>query len=157
MRAIVRNTARCAALFCIAAAFACADAHDDVMDVVASMAGALTEVSGDAAGTVRGNVSKFMAAVSKDMPDYDTLKNNVTALVDEGEISSSVLPLTEDGDTQSYKIDLDWLLEVRSLEQDGPLVRRREVVHCELRKEKKHWKIIALKPLDFFAPAKLGQ
>jgi hypothetical protein len=157
MRAIVRNTARCAALFCIAAAFACADAHDDVMDVVASMAGALTEVTGDAAGTVRGNVSKFMAAVSKDMPDYDTLKNNVTALVDEGEISSSVLPLTEDGDTQTYKIDLDWLLEVRSLEQDGPLVRRREVVHCELRKEKKHWKIIALKPLDFFAPAKLGQ
>ena len=157
MRAIERNTARCAALFCMAAAFACADAHDDVMDVVASMAGALTEVSGDAAGTVRGNVSKFMAAVSKDMPDYDTLKNNVTALVDEGEISSSVLPLTEDGDTQTYKIDLDWLLEVRSLEQDGPLVRRREVVHCELRKEKKHWKIIALKPLDFFAPAKLGQ
>jgi hypothetical protein len=157
MRAIVRNSARCAALFCIAAAFACADAHDDVMDVVASMAGALTEVSGDAAGTVRGNVSKFMAAVSKDMPDYDTLKNNVTALVDEGEISSSVVPLTEDGDTQAYKIDLDWLLEVRSLEQDGPLVRRREVVHCELRKEKKHWKIIALKPLDFFAPAKLGQ
>ena len=157
MRAIVRNTARCTALFCIAAAFACADAHDDVMDVVASMAGALTEVSGDAAGTVRGNVSKFMAAVSKDMPDYDTLKNNVTALVDEGEISSSVLPLTEDGDTQTYKIDLDWLLEVRSLEQDGPLVRRREVVHCELRKEKKHWKIIALKPLDFFASAKLGQ
>ena len=157
MRAIVRNTARCTALFCIAAAFACADAHDDVMDVVASMAGALTEVSGDAAGTVRGNVSKFMAAVSKGMPDYDTLKNNVTALVDEGEISSSVVPLTEDGDTQTYKIDLDWLLEVRSLEQDGPLVRRREVVHCELRKEKKHWKIIALKPLDFFAPAKLGQ
>jgi hypothetical protein len=157
MRAIVRNTARCTALLGIAAAFACADAHDDVMDVVASMAGALTEVSGDAAGTVRGNVSKFMAAVSKDMPDYDTLKNNVTALVDEGEISSSVLPLTEEGDTQTYKIDLDWLLEVRSLEQDGPLVRRREVVHCELRKEKKHWKIIALKPLDFFAPAKLGQ
>ena len=157
MRAIVRNTARCTALFCIAAAFACADAHDDVMDVVASMAGALTEVSGDAAGTVRGNVSKFMAAVSKDMPDYDTLKNNVTALVDEGEISSSVLPLTEDGDTQTYKIDLDWLLEVRSLEQDGPLVRRREVVHCELVKEKNHWKVVGLKPIDFFAPPKLAQ
>ena len=153
----MRAIAHSAVLVCMAAAFAHADAHDDVMDVVASMAGALTEVSGDAAGTVRGNVSKFMAAVSKDMPDYDTLKNNVTALVDEGEISSSVLPLTEDGDTQTYKIDLDWLLEVRSLEQDGPLVRRREVVHCELRKEKKHWKIIALKPLDFFAPAKLGQ
>jgi hypothetical protein len=157
MRAIVRSTARGAALLCIAAAFAHADAHDDVMDVVASMAGALTEVNGEGPNQVRGNVSKFMAAVSKDMPDYDTLKTNVTALVDEGEISSSIQPLTEEGDTQTYKIDLDWLLEVRSLEQDGPLVRRREVVHCELRKEKKHWKIVALKPLDFFAPAKLGQ
>ena len=156
-RSSARNTVRGIALLCIAAVFACADAHDDVMDVVASMAGALTEVSGDGAGTVRGNVSKFMAAVSKDIPDYDTLKTNVAALVNEGEISSSVQPLTEDGDTQTYKIDLDWLLEVRSLEQDGPLVRRREVVHCELRKEKKHWKIVALKPLDFFAPAKLGQ
>jgi hypothetical protein len=67
------------------------------------------------------------------------------------------VPLSDDGDDTSYKIDLDWLLEVRSLEQDGPLVRRRQVVHCELRKEKKHWKIIALKPLDFFAPAQLGQ
>ena len=47
--------------------------------------------------------------------------------------------------------------EIRSLEQDGPLVRRREVVHCELRKEKKHWKIVALKPIDFFAPANLGK
>jgi hypothetical protein len=161
MRAIAlstaRNTARSVALLCVGAAFACADAHDDVIEVVSSMAGALTEVSGNGAGVVRGNVSKFMAAVSKDMPDYDTLKSNVTALVNEGEISSSILPLAEDGDDQMYKIDLDWLLEVRSLEQDGPLVRRREVVHCELRKEKKHWKVVVLKPLDFFAPAKLGQ
>jgi hypothetical protein len=153
MRAIVRS----AALVCIATAFACADAHDDVVEVVTSMAGALTEVSGDGAGEARGNVSKFMAAFSKDMPDYDTLKNNVTALVNEGEVSSSIQPLNEDGDDKTYKIDLDWLLQVRSLEQDGPIMRRREVVHCELRQEKKHWKIVALTPLDFFAPAKLGQ
>ena len=44
MRAIVRNTARSMALCRIAAAFACADAHDDVIEVVTSMAGALSEV-----------------------------------------------------------------------------------------------------------------
>jgi hypothetical protein len=155
MRVIVRS----AVLVCVTAAFACADAHDDVMDVFTSMAGALTEVSGDSTGAVfgRGNVSKFMDAFSKDMPDYDTVKNNVKALVNQGEVSSSVRPLTEDGDEQMYKIDLDWLLEIRSVEQDGPLVRRREVVHCELRKEKKHWKIVALKPLDFFAPMNSGK
>jgi hypothetical protein len=144
-------------LLCMAAAFACADAHDDVMDVVASMAAALTEVSGNGVATEHGNVAKFMDAISKDLPEFDTLQKDVTALVNEGEISSSIQPLNEDGNDQTYSIDLDWLLQVRSLAQDGPLKRRREVVHCELRKEKKHWKIVALKPLDFFEPAKLGQ
>ena len=142
---------------CMLAALACADAHDDVMDVVTSMAAALTEVSGTGVGSGHGNVPKFMAGVSKDMPDYDTLKNNVTGLVNSAEVSSTIQPLKEDGGDQIYKIDLDWLLEVRSLEQDGPIVRRREVVHCELRKEKKHWKVVALKPLDFFAPPDLGK
>lgn len=141
----------------IVAAFACADAHDDVIEVVTSMADALTYVSGDGVATVRGNLSEFMAAFSKDMPEYDTLKTNVKALMDEGEISSSIQPLEENDEGATYKIDLDWLLQVRSLEQDGPMLRRREVVHCELRKEKKHWKIIALKPIEFFAPGDLGK
>jgi len=154
MRAIVRS----AVLAFVVAALACADAHDGVMEVLTSMAGALTESSGaDGQVVAGGNVPKFMDAFSKDMPDYDTLKGNVTALVNNAEVSSSILPLTENEQGSTYKIDLDWLLEVRSLEQDGPLVRRREVVHCELRKEKKHWKIVALKPLEFFAPPDLGK
>jgi hypothetical protein len=157
MRAIARNTVRAGTLLCLAAVLASADAHDDVMSVVASMAAALTEV--DAAGTsvVRGNVPEFMAAFSKDMPDYEKLKSNVTALVSEGEISSTVEPLSEEPGDLTYKIDLDWFLQVTSLAPDGPLVRRREVVHCEFRKEKKHWKIVALKPLDFFAPVTFGR
>jgi hypothetical protein len=143
MRAIVRS----AVLICIAAVFASADAHDDVVEVVTSMASALTDV----------NVSKFMTAFSKDMPGYGTLENNVTALVKQGEVSSSIQTVSEAGDDQTRSVDLDWVLEVRSLEQDGPLVRRREVIHCELRKEKKHWKIVSLKPLDFFASAQLGK
>jgi hypothetical protein len=157
MPVIVPSLLRSAVLLGVAAAFACADAHDDVLGVVTSMAGALTEVSGTGDAVKGGNVPKFMDAFSKSLPDYDTLKNNVTALVNNAEVSSSIAPLNEDGDDQARMIDLDWLLEVRSLEQDGPLVRRREVVHCELRKEKKHWKIVALKPLDFFAPVKFGQ
>jgi hypothetical protein len=143
MRAIVRS----AGLICIVAVFACADPHDDVAEVVTSMAAALTDV----------NVSKFMAAFSKDMPGYGTLENNVTALVKQGDVSSSIQTVTEDGDDQARSIDLDWVLEVRSLEQDGPLVRRREVIHCELHKEKKHWKVVSIKPLDFFAAAQLGK
>jgi hypothetical protein len=147
--------ARSAALLFMAAVLASADAHDDVMQVLSKMAAALTGESG-VEGARSGNVPEFMSAISKSMPDYDTLKENVTALVRDSEVSSSLTPLTENQQGDTYTIDLDWLLEIRSLEQDGPLVRRREIVHCELRKEKKHWKILALKPINFFAAANLG-
>ena len=153
MRAIVRS----AVLVSIASAFACADAHDDVIEVITSMAGSLTEVNGIGDSVVRGNVSRFMSAFSKDMPGYGTLEMNVTALVRQAEVSSSIQTVSEDGDDQARSIDLDWVLEVRSLQEDGPIVRRREVIHCEFRKQKKHWKIVSLKPIDFFAPPKLGQ
>ena len=111
------------------------------------MTAALTEV----------NVAEFMDAFDKNMPGYDDLQNRVTALVNQAEVTSSVEPIREAGDDTNRTIDLDWFLEVRSLINDGPIVQRREVIHCELRKEKKKWKIVSLKPLDFFAPAKLDK
>ena len=36
-------------------------------------------------------------------------------------------------------------------------MHRREVIQCELRKEKKRWKIVSIKPLEFFGAAKLDQ
>jgi len=149
--------ARSAVLACIAVGLACADAHDDVIDLVSMMSGALTEVNGIGQSVVRGNVSRFMSAFSKDMPDYATLESDVTALVTQAEVSSSIQTLSEDGDDQARTIDLDWVMQVRSLEQDGPVVQRREVIHCALRKEMKHWKIVSLKPIDFFAPPKSGR
>jgi hypothetical protein len=153
MRAIVRS----AVLVSIATAFASADAHDDVIEVITSMSAALSEVSGLGEGLVHGNVSKFMSAFDKDMPNYYTLENNVTALVRQSEVSSSIQTVSEDGSDQARTIDLDWVMQVRSLQEDGPIVRRREVIHCEFRKEKKHWKIVSLKPIDFFAPPKLDK
>jgi hypothetical protein len=152
----MRAIALSAVLAVIATALAYADAHDDVMDVFAKMTSALTGARMDGAGSIGGNVAEFMSVVSKQMPDYDTLKSNVTALVNGAEISSSVTPINEEEHGQTYKVDLDWVMDVRSLVRDGPLVRRREVVHCELRKEKKHWKVVSLKPINFFAAANLG-
>ena len=142
MPAIARNAALLAC--CLALAQVRADSSSDVINLVGSLAAALTEV----------NVSEFMDAFDKDMPGYDDLKNQVTALVNQAEVTSSVEPIQEGGDDSRRTIDLDWFLEVRSLINDGSIVQRRQVVHCELRKENKKWKIVSLKPLDFFAPAK---
>ena len=123
-----------------------ADVPSDVIDVVASMAAALTAV----------NVPAFMEPIDKSMPDYDKLRDNVTALVNQADITSSIEAIRNEGDDAHRTVDLDWYLEVRSLLQDGPVVHRRQVIHCELRKEKKKWKVVSLTPLDFFAPAKLA-
>lgn len=152
MPAIVRS----AALICAVAVFAIADAHDDVMEVLGKMAAGLTG-DNSARGAARGgNVAEFMSGVSKEMPEYDMLKSNVTALVRGSEISSSIRPLAEDAQRGTYKVDLDWLLQIRSLQQAGQVVRRREVVHCVLREEDKQWKVVGLTPLDFFAAPKPG-
>jgi hypothetical protein len=143
MRAIVPS----AILFLLAAICLFADAESEVTNLFGSMAASLVEL----------NVPQFMDAFDKNMPDYDRLKIYITALVNQAEVSSSIEPIKNEGSETERMVDLDWYMEVRSLEQDGPIVRRREVIHCELKKENKHWKIVSVKPIDFFAPPNLAQ
>jgi hypothetical protein len=145
MRAIVR---RAGLLTCLVVSSLIGDTHDEIVDVISSMANALSTV----------NAPKFMDAFDKTMPEYETLKSNVPALMNQSEITSSIEIIKEDGDDTKRVLDLDWYLEIRSRLPDGPIERRREIIHCELvRKDKKHWKIVSLKPMNFFAPAKLDK
>jgi hypothetical protein len=153
MRVIVRS----AAFAFLVATLGRADAHDDVIAVFTKMAAALTQTGVDGGTSIAGNVDEFMSAFSRDFQEYDGLKQNVMALVNNAEISSALDPITEEPGSQTYKIDVDWFLQIRSLQQDGPITSRREVIHCELRREKKQWKIISLAPVNFFAPANLGK
>ncbi len=119
-----------------------ADPQAEVMDLLGSAAIALGN----------NNVPAFMDAFDRNMPDYDRLRGNVSALLGEGSITSSILPLKDDGDEAKRSLDLDWYMEVHTPDPDGPLVRRREVVHCHVEKQGKHWKITWLDPISFFAP-----
>ena len=143
MRAIVRS----ALLATVFVACLLADTHADVIDVFTAMAAALSDT----------NVPEFMGAFDKNMPGYGKLKTDVTALMTQADVSSSIEPIKEEGDDATRKLDLDWFLQVRSLIPAGPLVTRREIIHCELRKQGKHWKIVSLQPMEFFAPARLDK
>jgi hypothetical protein len=131
----------------IATACLLADTPREIIDVFGAMAAALTD----------NNLTEFMGAFDKDMPGYGKLKTDVTALMTQANITSSIEPIKDEGDDTAHKVDLDWFLQVRSLYPDGPIVNRREVIHCELRKQGKHWKIVSLQPVEFFAPAKLDK
>jgi len=123
------------------------DTRSDILELFTSMAAALSD----------SNVSGFMNAFDKELPDYGKLKSDITALITQADISSSVEPIKDEGGDTTHSVDLDWLLQVRSQLPDGPIVNRRQIIHCELRKQGKHWKIVSITPTDFFAPAKLDK
>ncbi len=144
MRAIARSTG---ILACVGLCCLWADAHDDIIELFANVANALSTV----------NPAKFMDAFDKNMPDYDKLKSEVAALVNQTEVTSSVEPLKDEGDDAKRSVELDWYLEIRSLLPDGPVTHRREVIRCELKRDGKRWRIVSLKPVEFFAAAKLDR
>jgi hypothetical protein len=124
-----------------------ADPHSDVLELLGNTAAALADV----------NVPKFMDAFDKDMPDYGKLKDAVAALTNQAEVTSAIEPVKDEGDDTKRSVDLDWYMQVRSLAPGGPIVTRREMIHCELRKEGKRWRIMSIAPVEFFAPAKLDR
>ena len=123
-----------------------ADTHAEIVDLFASMTAALSV----------DNAAEFMAAFDRDMPDYDKLKAQIGALLDAAETGSDIELVKDDGNESRRSVDLDWYLEMKSRAPGGGIVRRRQLVHCDLRKEKKHWRVFSISPLDFFAPARFG-
>lgn len=143
MRAIGRNLAILAAASA-ALSFAAVDAA--ILDLFASMTSALSNE----------NTAGFMAAFDKNMPEYDRLRTYIDGLIGEGEITSNIDPVKDQGDASRRSVDLDWTMRIRSRELSGPMVEREQTIHAELVKQKKHWRIVSITPLDFFAPAKFS-
>lgn len=143
MRAIVRNLALATAIGAITVA---ADTHAEVVDLFASMTSALSN----------DNTAGFMAGFDKNMPDYEKLRTYIAGLIGQAEVTSHVDPFKDEGDDTKRSVDLDWTLQIRSREMAGPMVEREQTLHAELVKQKKHWRIVSISPVDFFAPAKFS-
>lgn len=120
-----------------------ADPRQEILDLLTALASALSE----------GNGLAFLDRVDHAMPDYHKLEQNILALTADNEIEATIDILKQEGDDLAQSIELDWFLQIRAREQNGPLERRRETVKCRLeRGKKKKWKIVAIQPIAFFAP-----
>ena len=142
MRAIVLSLA----ILAVVVPLARADTHADIVDLFASMTSALSD----------DNPAGFMAAFDKTMPDYEKLRGYITGLIGQAEITSNVNPVKDEGDASKRSVDLDWTMRIHSREAAGPMVEREQTIHAELVKQKKHWRIVSITPIDFFAPAKFS-
>jgi hypothetical protein len=112
----------------------------------------LDTLGGMAAALADNNPAGFMKPIDPDMPDYGKLNNEISALLDQAVVASSVEVLKDEGDDAHRSVDLDWFLEIHPPAEIGPLVHRRQVVHCKLQRDKKGWRVISLLPIEFFAP-----
>jgi len=140
MPAIARKTSLLVCLLFLASVLR-ADTHQDIVDVFASMTAALSE----------DNADGFMKPFDRTMPGYADLKRQIAGLILDYTISSSIEPIGDEADGVKHSVDLDWYMELTSRVETGPTLRRRKVIHCELRMDGKHWRILSLKPLSFFS------
>ena len=119
-----------------------ADSAQQVWDLFASMASALSEA----------NAIAFMNAIDPAMPGYEALRTGVTALLRESEVQSSIELVEEQGDDRSRAVVLDWLVHI-VYRQDGAVAeRRQERVKCRVENLGKKWRVASIEPLQFFAP-----
>jgi len=140
------GTAYLAVAALLATPWANAGTHTEILDLVGSMASALSENNGPG----------FLEAFDKAMPGYDHLHEAIPALLDQGDITSSVEPLRDEGDETKRTVDLDWYLEIHNPDATTPVIRRREVIHCRMEKQGKHWRVTTLDPISFFDPENLA-
>ena len=114
----------------------------ETWDVVATMAAALAEP----------NDAAFMKPISKSYPDHDLMERQVRALVQINNVTSSVSPLSNEGDDKQRTVEVDWYLEIQPQSAGVAVTQRRESVKLTLVKTGKRWMITDLTPVAFFAP-----
>jgi len=140
MPATGHELARRAFLMALAAPLL-ADTRQEILDLITELASALSE----------GNGLAFLDHIDHAMPDYQKLEQNILALTEQNEVSAAIDILKQEGDDRTQTVELDWLLQIRSREDNGPIERRRETVKCRAERKKKNWKIASLDPIALFA------
>ena len=117
-----------------------ADDADQIWDLFTGVAGALAN----------SDTEQFLQAFNPAMPGFEDLRQNVTALLLNYDVHSSIELVNESGDSTAQTVQLDWFLELVDKENAG-VTRRREQVRCQLIKNKK-WRITSFEPMSLFAP-----
>jgi hypothetical protein len=110
--------------------------------VIADLAASLSE----------GNGVGAMDAFDKSIPNYQTISNNVFAIVNQADVSCNIDPIEQDGNV----ISVDWFLKLNSKADEGPTERRQMTVKLTIVKIGKHYKITKLDPVTILDPPKIN-
>lgn len=128
-----------------------ADSADDAWELIASAARALGEATALPPPN-RGTAAPFMSYFDPKMPGYETLRTNVTALIERSDLESTLDPVSNDGDDRARDLSVDWQLRIINAGTGVTSTRREELIKCRVEKQGRKWRIVSLEPQSFFAP-----
>ena len=144
-------------LLCVAALLA-ADPGRDAWELLSNAASALTE-SNSRSFQSYDNSTSFLSNFDPKMPGYAEIRDDVSALLREAELSCSIDLVSNEGDAATRELVVDWTLDIALL-QPGPTVaatRRKQRVTIRMEKRKKNWVIVGFEPKGFFSVPEGGK
>jgi hypothetical protein len=121
-----------------------ANSEKDAWNLIHSLADSLSA----------GNVTAFLDAFDRSMPDYDKLRTNVVGLFAQGEVGCNIEVTSNEGDDSERTLALDWILTLEPKEVSPGAKRWEKKAKCRMKKTGKKWKVVSFEPVDLFlAPA----
>jgi len=97
-----------------------------------------------------GNGPGAIDAFDKSIPNYQTLSDNIFAIVAQADVSCTIDPIEQKGNV----IEVDWFLKLNSKADEGPTERRQMNVKVTINKVGKKWRITAIDPASILDPPK---
>ncbi len=117
-----------------------APAQPPEFKVIADLANYLSE----------GNGPGAMDAFDKSTPNYQTLSNNVFAIVAQADVTCTIDPVEQQGNV----IEVDFFLKLNAKSDQGPTERRQMTVKLKIEKVGKKYKITGIDPPQILDPPK---
>ena len=133
-------------LFLLPAIVLPADDSREIWDLFTRLAAALSEA----------NLLGFMASFDRSMPGYGELEANVSGLLLQYDVQSSIDLLSDAGNGSIHTVELDWFLQLVNQQDSADAARRRERVACKVQKAKR-WTVISFAPVALFEPPRPGR
>jgi hypothetical protein len=123
-----------------------ADAEEQVFDLFTTIASWMSA----------GDAGAFLDGFDKTMPGYEQFRANVTGLLAQAEVHSSIEFRRNEGSDTARSVEIDWFLQIKERYETGAVTRRRGIVKCRVEKAGRRWKVFSLEPQSLFAPVKVG-
>jgi hypothetical protein len=99
-----------------------------------------------------GDAAEAIGMFDSQMPGYGQISRNIQSLIDQTEVTCAIEIVSDTESGGVHHLDLDWIVNLKSMGDNATVERRREQVKVEMRQIRGKWKITAMSPLSILDP-----